>query len=344
MIADRWEHGSDQHWIEPSAGGRYPWRSAVLYGCGRYALNAAIAHGGHRRLWVPAFFCQEVLAAIPHGSVELVTYDDAPGALVDDLGALPFRDGDAVLSVNTLGLRARPPGVPAGIPVIEDHTHDLWSAWATGSTAPLAIASLRKLLPVPDGGALWSPSGGGLPAEPALDPAHARAALDRLEGMVLKTAYLDGADIPKEAFRARSLAGEAAIAAGPSSAPLPLTRTVLAAFPVDAWRARRAANHAAFAEAIGGARGVQLVAPQSGATPYTVTLVHDTPELRERVREKLIEARIYPAILWSLEHPAVSISPAMLDLSRRILSLHCDLRYSPADMERVAGAVRAAIA
>ena len=336
MIAERWEHGSDLHWIEPSAGGRYPWRSVVLYGCGRYALNAAVED--FRRLWVPAFFCQEVLAAIPN--TELVTYDDAPGALAEDLGSLPFRDGDAVFAVNTLGLRAQPPRVPAGVPVIEDHTHDLWSAWAFSSTAPIAIASLRKLLPVPDGGALWSPAGGALPAEPPLDAAHARAALDRLEGMVLKTAYLDGADVAKDAFRAHALAGEAAIAEGPSSAPLPLTKTVLSAFPVDDWRARRAENHAAFVTALGSTPGVSVAMPQPGATPYTVTLVFDTPELRERVRTALIQARIYPAILWSMEHPAVAISPATLDLSRRILSLHCDLRYSASDMERVAAAVR----
>lgn len=339
MIADRWEHGSDLPWIEPTSGGRYPWSSAVFYGCGRFALNAAVE--GVRRLWVPAFFCQEVLEAI--ANVELVTYADAPGALAEDLSALPFQSGDAVFAVNTLGLRAQPPRVPAGIPVIEDHTHDLWSAWAFASTAPIAIASLRKLLPVPDGGVLWSPAGNGLPAEPPLDGAHARAALDRLEGMVLKTAYLAGAAIPKDAFRAHALAGEAAIAEGPSSAPLPLTRTILGAFPVDDWRARRAANHAAFAAALGSASGVQVLAPQPGATPYTVTLVFETPALRERARMALIQARIYPAILWSLEHPAVSIAPDMLDLSRRILSLHCDLRYTASDMERVAAAVRAAL-
>ena len=343
MIAERWEHGSDLHWTEPSAGGRYPWRAAVLYGCGRYALQAAIAHAGARRLWVPAFFCQEVLEAIPRERVELVAYDDQPGALADDLTALPVREGDAVFVVNTLGLRAGPPRVPAGVPVLEDHTHDLWSPWAQSSAAPLAIASLRKLLPVPDGGAVWSPAGGSLPAEAPLDDAHARAALDRLEAMVLKTAYLGGAAVEKSAFREHALAGERAIATGAVSAPLPLTRAILAAFPVDEWRARRAANHTAFAEALGTVPGVSLAQPQPGAVAYTVNLLHDTAELRERVRTSLIASRIYPAILWSLEHGPIPVPPGALDLSRRILSLHCDQRYGSDDMQRVAAAVRAAV-
>jgi hypothetical protein len=46
-------------------------------------------------------------------------------------------------------------------------------------------------------------------------------------------------------------------------------------------------------------------------------------------------------VLWSLEERAVAGLPARhLDLSRRVLSLHCDFRYTDDDMRRVAAIVR----
>jgi hypothetical protein len=40
--------------------------------------------------------------------------------------------------------------------LVEDHSHDPFSPWAVGSSADYAFCSLRKTLPVPDGGLLWS--------------------------------------------------------------------------------------------------------------------------------------------------------------------------------------------
>jgi hypothetical protein len=344
MIEARWEHGSDLHWIEPSSGGRYPWSAATFYGCGRFALLAAVEHGGWKRVWVPSFFCQEVLVAIPQDRIALVPYADTPLEPATDLSALPMRSGDALFVVNTFGLRARAPRVPDGVDVIEDHTHDLWSDWAQNSTAALAIASLRKLLPVADGGVVWSPRGTAIPTEPPLDDAHARAALDRLQGMLLKAAYLAGGAVEKDAFRTRSLEGERQIATGALSAPLPMTRTMLTGFPVDAWRATRGDNHRAFTTALGQPRGTRVLAPEPGATPYTVNLVFDSHELRESIRARLITSKIYPAVLWAMDHAVVEVPSDTHALSRRILSLHCDARYSAADMARVAAVVRDALA
>lgn len=341
MIEARWEHGSDHHWMEPSSAAAYPWTGAhTLFGCGRFALNAVVELGHWRRLWVPSFYCPEVVAALPRERLALAVYGDAPGRFVETVDGLPFEDGDAILVANTLGLRAAPPAVPRGISIIEDHTHDLTSAWAMTSRADYCVASLRKILPVADGGIVWSPVGKALPVEPALDAAHAEAALDRLSGSLLKAAYLAGGAVEKAAYRAHSLAGERALARGPSSGVLPLTRACLPGYPVSAWRATRVANFAAFAEALGELPGLQLLAPASGAVAYVATLCFDAPERREEVRARLIAARIYPAVLWPLEEAVVEIPNADVELSRRILSLHCDQRYEASDLHRVAHVIR----
>ncbi len=59
-------------------------------------------------------------------------------------------------------------------------------------------------------------------------------------------------------------------------------------------------------------------------------------ESRDGLKEFLIENNVFPAILWPFEHPAVILPKSTLELSRNILSLHCDGRYESADMDKVA--------
>lgn len=340
MIEARWEHGSDPHWIEPTGRATYPWTDrGVLYGNGRFALNAVLEITQVRRLWVPAFFCPEVITAIPNKQLEILTYKDRPGTPLPDL---PVRETDALIVQNLWGLRAGPPVVPSGCVVIEDHTHDPISDWAMRSTADYCIASLRKQWPIGDGGVAWSPANRPLPIEPPLDPQHVTAAMNRLTGILLKAAYLDGGAVEKDVFRQHLLAGEAALAQGPISTLLPITRASLPAMPTHEWRRARAANFRAFASALGKLPHAQLLEPDTGAVPFIATLAFDEPGAREHVRKQLIAARIYPAILWALDSATYAIPDEDVQSSRRVLSIHCDHRYTAEDMGKVADVVRRA--
>ena len=340
MIPDRWEHGSDVEWMPPTGRATYPWHSHSLFGCGRFALAAVLAQLGCRRLWVPSFYCPEVITALPRDRIAIAVYPDLPTEPLAPLVSLPHELGDVILTQNLYGLRSDPPSTPVGVPVVEDHTHDLASGWAVASRADYGFASLRKLLPVADGGVVWSPTGRPLPPEPPLDVAHEHAALDRLTGLILKAAYLDGGAIDKTVYRGHCVAGEGALAGGPCSGILPLTRASLPGYPVHAWRARRALNFAAFAEALG---GTALLLPAAGAVPFVATLCFDTAQTRDRVRERLIAERVYPAVLWPLDHADYGPSDEARALSRRLLSLHCDQRYDASDMQRVAALVQRAL-
>ncbi len=80
------------------------------------------------------------------------------------------RAGDAILAVDYFGARhgAAWRAFQAGRQdtlLIEDHSHDPQSTWATSSTADYAFASLRKTMPISDGAILWSPRGRALPAD-----------------------------------------------------------------------------------------------------------------------------------------------------------------------------------
>jgi hypothetical protein len=337
----RWEHGSDFHLCFEAGALEAPWcdRPSTLWGSGRDALRALLAWGRERRLFervlAPSFFCRDVVAALAR-ELPVATYDDAPDA------PLPARvdadDRDVLLVVNTYGMRARS-RIETRAVVVEDHTHDPLSPWAFESDADYAVASLRKTLPLTDGGVLWSPSGHGLPAEIEATDTHLRAAVDRLLAMGLKRRYLEGRSVEKASFRAAALASEGTIGTGAISGISALSRARLPTLPARAWRERRERNLGAFRAAFGKTPGVRLL-----EAPFTATLRFDSAEQRDRVRRSLIASRIYPAVLWPLETSAAHPIPSRhVELAKRLFSIHCDFRYDERDMERVAGAVRAAI-
>jgi hypothetical protein len=113
----------------------------------------------------------------------------------------------------------------------------------------------------------------------------------------------------------------------------------MATFPAHEWRERRAANLDAFRDGLGEVDGVQLL-----DAPFAATLVFDEATRRDEVRETLIASRVYPAIYWPQEERVLpGIRQVDIDLSRRILSIQCDQRYTVDDMTRVAAIVRSAL-
>jgi hypothetical protein len=232
----RWEVGSEFHWPGlpvPARAADRPWSKGVLVSTGRDALRLLLALGvgerGWRRLWVPEYFCQDVVAAFARPGLELRPYPDHPLRGVPDFPAA--RRGDVILVTNYFGLR---PAFEAprrdGVEIIEDHSHDPSSPWAESSTADFCVASLRKTIPVSDGGVAWSPVGHALPPEPPLTMQRRRAATSKLVAMILKAMYLDGHKIERATYRALARRGERGLAVPGESSISPVARAILDSF------------------------------------------------------------------------------------------------------------------
>ena len=329
-----------------------PWLGgAPLFSSGSEALAALVRWGadrrGWRRVWLPSYYCPEVPAALRTlaGGVEVRTFPD------HDLLAPPSPDlpgaqpGDVVVVANQLGIRPRPrPDWPAldCVVLVEDHSHDLASDWALTSRADYAFASLRKTLPLPDGGAVWSPRGLELPPEPPRSDDDERLA-DRLASALAGRALGDLAEAD-EPPRFRALARSAA--ANPGSRPgiSPVSRALLPTMPVRAWHERRRRNLALLADTVGTPRNGRILVAPDGGVAFALTLVFDTEAARREAEEALIARAVVPTILWPLDparDPGVDAVDA--NLSRRILSIHGDQRFDEADVRRLAAILREAL-
>jgi hypothetical protein len=149
-----------------------PWRLSELYapasvrfyGFARHALTQALKLAGVAggRVLLPSFICRDLLSAVAAAGAEPVFYHTRPD-LSPDADPTRWPDARAVVAVDYFGFPIELAPFEAyarrtGALVIEDAAHALFSRDAKGrllgTRAPLGILSLRKSLPLPNGGAL----------------------------------------------------------------------------------------------------------------------------------------------------------------------------------------------
>ena len=327
------EFGSDFHYITPTGGSntlRDFFPSANYYADGRQALIDLYRSQGWQRLWVPEYFCYDVIESLKEAGLELVFYTDYPDYRDDSktIEAIQrkghFRPTDAILRVNYFGMRSYCSTDKLMVPVVEDHTHDLIGGWAINSHADWCIASLRKSLPIPEGGMLWSPVGLELPMAPAVSEENEKIAATRWEVMRLKARYLAGEEVEKVAFRAGFVDTEEYFDRADVCALDVESQKFLQLFDIRDWYKRKWENWELLRDIK--KDGVRVLRPENrGCYPFSLILVFTTGEERDRVRKALIEKQIYPAILWNV--PAQT-EGEVLKRSNGMLSIHCDARYT----------------
>ena len=337
------EFGSDFHYITSfncgnnTLGDYIP--SANYYADGRQALIQLYHSQRWQRLWLPEYFCYDVIESLKNAGLDLRFYADYPGCKEDGetletiQGNGYFRPTDAVLRVNYFGTRSyrESDKLPVAA-VIEDHTHDLIGGWALNSCADWCIASLRKTLPIPEGGLLWSPVGKCLPKAPGDSKENERIATIRWEAMRLKSAYLRGDAIEKTTFRAGYVNTEPYFDTAEVCSLDKTSRDYLKLFDVLSWYRTKRKNW----ELLRTIRkdGVRILETENDSCyPFSLILVFDDLGERDRVRNALIEKQVYPAVLWSI--PLCPADFELFHFSRGMLSIHCDGRYSREDILRL---------
>lgn len=338
----RWEHGSNFHWPNLNDAQEAPAlpSGARVFGSGRVALGELLDFGfdrrGWRRVWLPSYYCEDVVASLRGKRIAIARYPCGP--LSQGLVPNP-REGDVLLRVAYFGWGLAPLVEPWGGEVIEDHTHDPFGS--EESSADFAMASLRKTLPIPDGGICWSPRRHPLPGEPVPAVEHERAVMQRLAAMALKRDYLMGGAGGKATYRELEVAAEQAFLRGASAPMSEVSRVLLPHLPVAATRRARGANFVAFREAMTGDPNLTLLGPARQQAPAVAVVRVREPGLRDVLRVHLADEGIYTAVLWPVpEAGAPWHRPEDADFAGSTLAVHVDFRYRPEDLERVAERMR----
>jgi hypothetical protein len=287
---------------------------------------------GWEFLHVPTYYCPEVVRDLRRVT-EVRRYRASPAG---DVAEPSVGKRDAVLVTSYFGQPPAAVGRGAGVRIV-DATHDPLAAWLQGVDADYVVASLRKTIPIPDGGVVWSPNGRPLPEPPPASDRQLAGTAQMLSAMSLKSAYQAGKAIDKRIYlELFKLADNYFRGAQPGEMSL-FSRAMLPTFPLRQWREQRIDNIAAATSALEGLPNVEVV-------PSTFGLVmrFSSHALRESIRAALIAGNVFPAVLWDLSDD--DVPDAHAELSRQILFLHADFRWTHTDIKRATKMIRAACA
>lgn len=332
------EFGSDYHHIDNYTGSTHLtdlFQDTTLLADGRQCIVVLIRQYGWKRVWMPDYYCYEVINSIRRQTgVDVAFYEDNP-LHEGDVCKLPYAQGDVLLRMNYYGLRGwwRNKGITC--PVIEDHSHDPSGDWALSSDADWCMSSIRKTLPLPEGGMMWSPKGYRLTDMVSIQDENEQVAAIRWRAMKMKAAYLNGSDVSKEEFRTLfTKTDEWFDRAEPALIDSRSREMVSTKLDINLWQEARRKNWLLLNSLLIRA-GCSVLEPQDeNCTPFSFVLMFDDRERRDSVRKRLIEAGVYPAILWPVPDSA---SAQARDFSNRMLSIHCDGRYNEMDIRQLAG-------
>lgn len=331
------EFGSDFHKIS-----NYPKGKSILdlidkeyrlYADGRQALEALLLMKNIKRVWCPSYYCHESLLGVRNLGIEIKFYPCTPLSDPDEaIARLPLYGNDALIRMNYFGLQKKPDTPYGNFLVIEDHSHNLTSQWCLESEADWSFASLRKNLPIADGGILWSPMGEHLPDAPLKSQFALENAVRRLAAMDLKSDYLNGKNIDKHSFLQELRDTEANFEQLPISAISETSNEIVGSLDIKYWQATKKRNWSILKQYLIPDDSYRILEPVGENVPFSLILLFKYCETRDAVRALLIKGDVYPAILWQI--PSYADKEA-IDFGDRMLSIHCDARYSDEDIKEL---------
>ena len=309
--------------------------------CGIYhALNDLKTSDTVRLAYLPAYTCETVLAPYKKAGYQLAFYEVARDMT-------PVFDEQMLSRISVLSLcgyygfcnydrtfvkRCR----DHGIVVIEDTTHSIFSADGIDENCDYIVGSLRKWLGVPAGGFAIKTGG---PFTVPLLPAH-RQHLDlRRSSMQLKE---NRSEAPADLTAATQIFWDAEM----------MLRTMFDAYASDRESTelmqsfdyprlihKRRENYQYLLDHLNAERSYTIVFPQlkKAAVPSHFTIYH--PQ-RDMVRQYLNDKSIHATVYWPVnEDTDLSRYPEARFIYDHVLSLPCDQRYGPAEMERICSAL-----
>ncbi len=327
------EFGSDFNLINYPKGNGLPFRIPYnLYASGRQALYHLVREYKFDTIWIPTYYCGESIEFLYSKGYSVKRYSciptDNPKEVISNL---PLEINDLLVRFNFFGLYGFQDNKTIPCPVIEDYSHSLTCEWAMNSDADWCFASLRKTMPVADGGILWSPKEHHLPQQPLLTTEASDTMAKRYQAMSLKTEYLNNTIKDKSEYLSKFRETEALIGTLMISDVSKQTSEILSKIDLDEWLIRKRHNLKYLLHNVHFKRSKPLLPDNNSCENlFSLIVLFESEQNREEARRYLISHEVYPSVLW----PDVdSIDKRAVDFSRKMLSIHCDGRYTISEMK-----------
>ncbi|MGI6540815.1 MAG: DegT/DnrJ/EryC1/StrS family aminotransferase [Bacillota bacterium] len=316
----------------------------TLTDSGRSALRLALKQlriGAESSVLVPSYLCHSVATALLQEGITPIYYsvDANLEPSLDDILMRKAEDTKMILIMDYFGRGSSldehvPALVSEGLSVVYDVSHSLFYRLQHPSDLVAAyVGSLRKLLPLPDGGIVFSKKtceiNSALEQSTTLKHTSLRTA-----AMLWKEAWLWNDDQPKPPFRELFVQAESLLDQSSKIGPISdVSKVLLNIIDFDFLALRRRAN---FLELL----RLSNTWPHS-VKPLFVSLGPDECPLgfpvivdqRDDFRAFLINSRVYPPIHWHIDKCTFSEFRESIWLSDHILTLPCDHRYDAKDMQ-----------
>jgi hypothetical protein len=280
-----------------------------------------------KRVWIPAYYCEDVSISLQLKYNDRVFfYEDSPLVKDDSIFVELFEPADVVIRINYFGLRYPSNWHKKGVYQIYDLTHAMHEFISLPNDS-MAFASLRKTLPIPDGGISNQRFYLGVSTD------HETICWKRAFAMSLKATYLKGGNLDKVYWRNLFIETEKCV--GNACSDLSeVSKNILSRVDLKEVLLKKRANLNYLIGQLSKTYIYGDVTKYSNA--FSLVLNFENNRERESVRLELIKRNIYPAVYWPFsESFKKQHSSQTLTFSDTSLSLPADFRYSEKELDHV---------
>lgn len=318
--------------------------NAVYFDSGRSALKHLVSRiGKESKVLLPEFICESVSNCFDEDQIDFYRINSDFTVDADDLEKKADESADVIFLMHYFGAvqpdevieRIGNAAERNGCIIIEDVTHSIFSKKRT--IGHYQICSLRKWMPIPSGGVLYSynndTSGvfGSIMYEKDTDN-------DRAYGMILKDLFLnDGFDCNPYYRKIFSECEKRLDDSKEIRLMSDFTRFAASCTDIDAMRNKRIENFRYLEKALGKIGILPAINLDDGNCPLVLPI---RSENRDSLRSYLIDNRVYCAVHWPFDGLLEFERPFAKNCADRLISLPIDQRYGKDEMDYMISRIR----
>lgn len=325
--------------------GKYPFEkdeywNFSYFNTGRATIEALLSYlkqQGYNKVWLPSYNCSSVYDAAKRAEADIASYTVDKELLIDNSIFELLKKGDVLYLVNFFGriekdatYKAIKNAQKGGVIVIEDLSLSLLSEGENVGIGDYVIGSVRKWLPIPDGGFIASKK--EIPQFMKATAANDYT-LYYFTAQVMKNLYLQDSSLDKQVFLNLSNKGMAALFSDYTIREISeVSNKVINSTNLKEVALRRIQNYNYLYECLHDIKEIKLMVEPSMENVALGMVI--CVEERDALFGYLIKNGIYCNIHWRENESTVQFEDSRY-LSQHCLTLPCDQRYGIEQMNYI---------